>query len=47
MIYPANKNALLFAEISGQKTLSSATLKRAESLGFSLLQVFENQSELN
>ena len=34
MIYPSNVVAQIFADISGQKTLSKATLKHAQSLGF-------------
>jgi hypothetical protein len=34
MIYPANVVAQICADIAGQKTLSRATLKHAQSLGF-------------
>ena len=34
MIYPENVVAKIFADIAGQKTLSRATLNRAQSLGF-------------
>tara|TARA_R110000868_G_scaffold11287_1_gene55199 strand:- start:260 stop:436 length:177 start_codon:yes stop_codon:yes gene_type:complete len=36
MFYPANEQAELFASIAGQKTLSYATLKAAEKLGFTV-----------
>lgn len=36
MVYAANDTAQIFADISGQKTLSRETLKHAQALGFAV-----------
>lgn len=42
--YPANDAARLFAEIAGTKTLTAATLDRAERLGYAIVDVTPRRS---